>query len=104
MDRIDRLLEFLKGTPDDCFLMHALALEYIKAGDDTKAQQLFESNLHHDPAYIATYYHLGKLLERRNEGVKAISIYQEGMSIAKKMNDMHSYGELNMALEMAMDD
>lgn len=104
MDRIDRLLEFLKDSPDDCFLKHALALEYIKTGDDAEAQQLFESNLYNDPTYIATYYHLGKLLEREKESEKAINIYQEGMSIAKKMNDMHSYGELNMALEMAMDD
>lgn len=103
MNRIDRLLEFLNGNPNDCFLKHALALEYIKAGDDVKAQQLFEENLHHDPGYVATYYHLGKLLERKEATERAIYLYQEGMSVARKVNDMHSYNEMNMALEMIED-
>jgi len=45
MNKIDQLKEFLKATPKDSFLQHALALEYIKAGDEEAAKQLFENIL-----------------------------------------------------------
>ena len=68
-ERITKLKIFLQQSPDDCFLNHALALEYVKIGDEHQARTLFEKNLQHDPSYIATYYHLGKLLERVGEQV-----------------------------------
>ncbi len=98
-DRILKLQAFLKESPDDCFLNHALALEYIKAGDDASAKELFEKNLQFDPSYVATYYHLGKLLERNTATQAAIDTYEQGMKAAKAANDMHSYNELQGAYE-----
>jgi Tfp pilus assembly protein PilF len=98
-DRIEKLKAFLKDSPNDCFLNHALALEYVKVGDETKALQHFEKNLSYDPAYVATYYHLAKLLERTGAREKAISIYEEGMKQAKAAKDNHSYSELQSAYE-----
>lgn len=98
-DRIEKLLVFLKDAPDDCFLNHALALEYIKQGDDVAARALFEKNMAFDEKYVATYYHLAKLLERMNESQLAISIYEKGMAAAKLIGDNHSYNELQSAYE-----
>lgn len=98
-DRIERLKTFLKESPNDSFLKHALALEYIKIGNDRDAKQMFESNLTADEAYVATYYHLGKLLERTGAQQEAISIYEKGMQVAKAAGDMHSYNELQAAYE-----
>lgn len=98
-DRIERLKAFLKDSPNDSFLRHALALEYIKIGNETDAKQMFESNLAADEAYVATYYHLGKLLERIGAQQEAITIYEKGMQVAKAAGDMHSYSELQAAYE-----
>ncbi len=98
-DRIEKLKSFLAASPADCFLNHALALEYVKLGDEANAQKHFELNLSNDPGYVATYYHLGKLLERVGEPDKAISVYESGMVKAKQVNDMHSYSELQAAYE-----
>jgi len=98
-DRIEKLLTFLKATPNDCFLNHALALEYVKAGDEALARKHFELNFNNDPGYVATYYHLGKLLERTGDTTGAISIYEKGMEQAKAAKDMHSYNELQGAYE-----
>jgi len=98
-DRMERLKAFLKESPDDSFLKHALALEYIKIGNDEEAKTMFESNLHNDAAYVATYYHLGKLLERASAQQEAIDIYEKGMQVAKTAGDMHSYNELQAAYE-----
>ena len=99
MDRIEKLKEFLQTNPDDHFIQHALALEYIKAGDDIKARSLFEKILTIDPNYIGSYYHLAKLLERTGETEKAIACYEKGMQAAKAANDQHAYNELQAAYE-----
>ena len=97
--RIEKLLEFLKSSPEDSFLHHALALEYIKEGEETLAEQQFRENLDKAPDYLATYYHLGKLLERKAEIEASLEIYQQGMTLAKSSGDMHTYSELQAAYE-----
>lgn len=99
MDRITRLKEFLKATPGDNFLKHALALEYIKIGDDKTARAVFEEILTQDPGYIGSYYHLAKLLERTGDTEAAIQWYEKGMAEAQKAGDKHAYGELRSAYE-----
>jgi Tfp pilus assembly protein PilF len=99
MSRIDQLKAFLADTPDDSFLQHALALEYIKLGDDAAARLLFEAVLLREPGYVGSYYHLGKLLERQGTLQSAMDIYRKGMEIARSVNDRHAYSELQGALE-----
>lgn len=99
MDRISKLTAFLEQQPQDSFLRHALALEYVKAGNDEEAVKLFSAILGNDPGYIGSYYHLGKLLERIGEADKAITVYESGMAAAKQAGNQHSYNELQGAYE-----
>lgn len=99
MGRIEKLKEFLAESKEDSFLQHALALEYIKINKDAEARKLFEEILLREPAYIGSYYHLGKLLQRSGETAEAIKVYNQGMKEAKAANDNHAYNELQMALE-----
>ena len=99
MDRIEHLLEFLKSNPTDNFLQHALALEYIKVGNDPDARKLFEEILARDGNYVGTYYHLAKLLERIGDNESAITWYEKGMTAAKAAGDNHAYNELQAAYE-----
>ncbi len=98
-ERIGKLLEFLAQNPADSFIQHALALEYIKAGREPEARELFESLLARDPGYVGSYYHLAKLLERQGDEPGAIRVYEKGMEEAQKAGDQHAYGELRSALE-----
>lgn len=99
MNRIERIKEMLKASPHDNFLRHALALEYIKAGDDVAARNLFEGILNEDETYIGSYYHLAKLLERNGEKQLAIKWYEKGMKVAQQNGDVHAYNELQSAYE-----
>ena len=99
MERINKLKEYLTASPSDSFLQHALALEYIKIGDDNEAKKLFENILEHDPSYVGSYYHLAKLLERTGDNKEAIVWYEKGMTAAKQAGDQHSYNELQAAYE-----
>ncbi|MBN8838031.1 MAG: hypothetical protein J0I09_12280 [Sphingobacteriia bacterium] len=99
MNRIEKIKEFLTANPKDNFLRHALALEYIKEGNDADARILFENILTEFPDYIGSYYHLAKLLERNGDNTSAISWYEKGMAAAKAAKDQHAYNELQAAHE-----
>ena len=99
MDKISTLKDYLKASPADSFLQHALALEYIKKDDDLTARHLFEEILQRDPGYIGSYYHLGKLLERTGETRLAAQWYLQGMEKATAAGDLHSLNELRGAFE-----
>ena len=103
MDRIGKLKSFLASNPADSFLQHALALEYIKMGDEVEARKLFEEILSREPGYIGSYYHLGKLLERKGETAEAINVYAKGMDESRKAGDNHSYNELQAAHDDLME-
>ncbi len=98
-ERIEKLKVFLQNSPTDSFLQHALALEYIKAGNNSEARKLFEEILTREPNYIGSYYHLGKLLENSGERELAIEWYEKGMTAAKAAGDNHAYNELQGAHE-----
>ena len=99
MDRIKKLKEFLQKDPHDAFVKHALALEYVKLGDEAAARQLWEEVLQWDPAYVGSYYHLAKLLERTGEKELAVRWYEQGMKAAMAAREMKAYNELQAALE-----
>ena len=75
MNRIEKLKAFLIENPQDSFVQHALALEYVKEGDDSEARRLFEELLERDENYIGSYYHLARLLERNDAKESAIRWY-----------------------------
>lgn len=99
MDRIARLKEFLALDPGDLFSAHALALEYVKMGDDGAARAMFEGILQRDPAHTGTYYHLGRLLERSGDLEGAKGVYERGIAMAISLKENHTANELRSALE-----
>ena len=103
MEKIEKLKSFLIDSPGDSFLKHALALEYIKMGDEDEAKKLFLEILGRDPSYIGSYYHLARLLERTGESENAKAWYEKGMIAAKQAGDNHAYNELQAAYEDLID-
>jgi tetratricopeptide (TPR) repeat protein len=99
MSRIQQIEKMLLESTDDCFLLHALALENIKIGNSEKARELFEKLLTVDENYVGTYYHLAKLFEDTDNEKAAIETYEKGMQIAKALNENHAYNELRSAYE-----
>src|SRR5579862_6953631 len=102
-DRVKKVYALLKTNPDDNFLKHVLALEYVKMGNDSDARKLFEEILSSDEDFVGSYYQLGKLLERNNEPVAALACYQRGMQAATKSGDTRAYHELRSACEELSD-
>lgn len=103
MEKIEKLKSFLINSPGDSFLKHALALEYIKLGEEAEARKIFLEILEHDPSYIGSYYHLARLLERTGETENAKNWYERGMIAARQAGDIHAYNELQAAYEDFID-
>lgn len=97
MDRLELIKTYLTKTPEDSFLNHALAMEYIKLGRDADAIGLLESLLARDPDYVGSYYHLGGALERTGNLQAARAAYQNGISAARRLGDDHALRELEQA-------
>lgn len=104
MERIDKLKTFLDANPDDPFLKHALALEWIKQGNDFEAKRVFEGILQKAPDYVGSYYHLAKLLERTGERDAALAWYRKGIATAQAAGDKHALNELKAAYEELEDE
>ena len=92
--RLEQLLNFYKSSPDDTFILFALAKEYEKLGQQQDALDHYLKLYETDPNYIGLYYHLGKLYEALEEGRKAWDTYTEGLDRATKQGDMHAHSEL----------
>jgi tetratricopeptide (TPR) repeat protein len=95
--RIEKLKFFIDNSPNDCFLWHALGLEYLKLEKKEDAISCFEKVLQIDENYVGTYYHLAATKIEINLQ-EAIEIYKKGITVAQKLNDNHAKNELQMAL------
>jgi len=96
-DRLEKLLKFLESSPEDSFLLFAVAKEYETLGALDKALEYFTLLKDKDPDYIGLYYHLAKLYETLQKNVLALEIYKDGIELAKSQGDFHALSELNNA-------
>ncbi|MFM7358738.1 MAG: tetratricopeptide repeat protein [Sediminibacterium sp.] len=103
MDRMEKLMAYLKDQPKDPFLRHALALEYQKAGKTQDAIATWEQVLTEVPDYVGSYYHLAGALAQVNRTSDAIEWYEKGLALAKKIGDNHAWNELRAAYDDLMD-
>lgn len=103
MDRIEKIKGMLETQPDDCFLLHALGLEFLKLNQIEEAILQFEKVIKVNEEYVGTYYHLGRAYEKTGNREKAVNIYEKGIIIAKSQKNMHAKSELQMVLEELID-
>jgi tetratricopeptide (TPR) repeat protein len=102
INRLDKLLEFIKNEPNDEFLKYALATEYLRLNQVDKSLQYYEDLVNNHPQYSGTYYHLGKLYEALDRKDDAIKIYEKGMEITKAKRDNHAFSELQAVYREAI--
>lgn len=104
IDRLNYLRELEKNKPDDAFVKYAIALEYVKRGQDEEAHDVFKMLTEKFNDYVATYYQFAKLLEKMNRKDDAIRIYRDGIRVATNAKDHHAANELKQALLLLTDD
>jgi len=101
--RLPLLQQLLDSSPNDSFALFAIAKEYEGMGDLQQALDFYQRLQTTNPGYVGLYYHLGKLYEKLEQQPEALVAYRQGMEVAQKAGDRHSWGELNEA-RMELDD
>jgi len=95
--RLNQLLEMYDENVTDSFLLFALAKEYEKEDHLDKALEFYLDLKNKDKDYIGLYYHLAHLYEKLDDPDIALNIFNEGIELANKQNDMHALSELKNA-------
>lgn len=95
--RLKQLYDFLERQPDDPFLKYAIATEHLKLDEREKALEGFRELRREHPAYLGTYYHLGKLLEQMGQEDAAEEVYLKGMDVARSQGNPRALSELQAA-------
>lgn len=100
-NRLNQLLEYYREDPHDPFNIYGLALEYLKH-DPAKAKEFFDLLLQQHEDYVPTYYHAAKLYQELAQTEKAAQLYEKGITIARKHNDLKAARELQSAYDELM--
>lgn len=99
-DRLQQLIELLKNSPDDAFLLYAVALEFQSKGDVEEAIKRYEDLLLKQWDYLAVYYQLGALYALLGDISKAEETYTKGIEIATQQKNTKTLAELRSALDV----
>jgi tetratricopeptide (TPR) repeat protein len=97
MSRLEQLQNLLRESPNDSFLLFAIAKEYEGASEKDQALHYYLQIVNNDPDYVGTYYHLAKLYEKMGQPAEALATYGTGMAVARKVGDQHTLAELSSA-------
>lgn len=98
INRFQYLQQLLQASPNDTFVLFAMAKEYEKQGDTSNALTFYQRLQAADPNYTGMYYHLGKLFESTGDYPKAIQTYKAGIAVCRNAGDRHAESELSGAL------
>ena len=97
MEQLRRLLE---RSPNDAFLLYAIALEHKKCGESGEAIAFLDRVVKVDPLYCYAYHQRGLVYELLGDVESARRSYREGIEAAVKANDAHARGEIEAALSL----
>lgn len=95
-ERIKKLLIFLKETPQDPFLLYALATEY-RTDSPAKAKEYFDEILTNHPDYLPVYYQAAHLYAEMRLVEQASETFEKGIGLARSLNATKTLAELQNA-------
>jgi tetratricopeptide (TPR) repeat protein len=98
MSRLEELEAMLEESPDDPFLIYALAREYESQQSTMQALLMYEHLVTNFPDYIATYYHYAKLLFGAGNRNAAIQLLEKGIESGNKNKEAHLVNEMKSLL------
>lgn len=99
MPSIEQLEKLLAASPEDPFVLYALAQEHSKAGRHERAVEYYDRCLGADAAYCYAYFHKARSLEALGRDDEARETLRAGIESAKRAGDGHAVSELSGYLD-----
>jgi tetratricopeptide (TPR) repeat protein len=97
--RLDDLFDKYDENPLDPEVIFSIVKEYLKTNMDEEAEVYLKDLLKKDPKYVQAYITYGNLKENLNEIEDARYYYQQGLKIAKELNDTNALNVLEDYLD-----
>ena len=97
-ERMQKLRQMLEKSPDDTFLLYAIALEHKKHSNFPQALEYLSQVLQKDPTYAVAYHQAGLVHELAGDMEAARKAYRDGMTVAERKGDAHAKEEMHAAL------
>ncbi len=94
MPSIEQLEKLLDGSPDDTFLLYALAMELDNCGQHERSLEIFAGLTRRTPPYIPAFFMSGQQFVRLGRIDEAKVRLSAGIEQAKLQNDSHARGEM----------
>jgi tetratricopeptide (TPR) repeat protein len=99
MPSIEQLERLLAATPEDPFILYALAQEHARLGHHDRAVEFYDRCIAADPAYCYAYFHKARSLQALDRDAQAALSLQSGISAAEKIGDRKALSELSAYLD-----
>lgn len=86
-NKLDELFEKYDANPFDSDIIFSIVKEYMKNNMDDEAEEYLKDLLKKDPKYVQAYITYGNLKENLAEVEDARYYYQQGLKVARELND-----------------
>lgn len=102
--RLEQLFQFYSENSQDCFVLYAIATEYVSLAQYSEALRYFGELLSVNVGYLGAYYHIAKVHEKMDNAPLAVFFYKKGILIATQQKDLKTLSELQAALALITPD
>lgn len=95
MPSIEQLESLLEDSPNDTFLMYALAMELDNCEQHDRSLEIFDNLIGLDPPYVPAFFMAAQQLARLDRVDEARTKLRVGIEQARNQNDAHAAGEMS---------
>jgi len=95
--RLPQLFSLLEQQGPTAFICYAIGLEYKKHLQYAEACDWFKKTILIDANDLAAHYQLAQGLAENGHETEALTVYDQGIAIAEKLNDLKTLAELKNA-------
>ncbi len=99
MEKRAQFEAMLAQSPDDVFILYALAMLDVSDGLNDSALARFERLIELDGDYVPAWFQSGQLLARIGRSTEARNTLQQGIAVAERIGDRHAVLEMNDFLD-----
>lgn len=97
--RLQKLIAMHQEQPDDTFLVYAIGMEHLGAGELHAAKDFFLQTIQIDQGYTAAYYQLGIILNRLEHQNEALTYLEKGYKLAQHKKDLKTMNEFRSLID-----
>lgn len=97
--RLEELFDKYDENPLDADIIFNIVKEYLKNNEDEEAEVYLKDLIKKNLKYVQAYITYGNLKENHNEIEDARYYYQQGLKVAKELNDIKAINVLEDYLD-----